>query len=132
MILMVIYLFQSIQSIQVITYHLSTGTKASSSQDKTEVEGIEGLTNSFQKLGGTWNLEMTSQFELDEASTLFITSKFLNGDDESSLNEHNTANSKWRYLKQKYSKTNKETANSYMTKIQIFRYNKENGIDRCW
>lgn len=39
------------------------GAKASSSQDKTVAEGIEGLTNSFQKLGGTWNLEKASHLK---------------------------------------------------------------------
>ena len=38
----------------------------------------------------------------------------------------------WTFLKAKYSKTSASTANTYMTRLQTFEFDKGKGIDHAW
>ena len=56
-------------------------------------------------------------------------SKGLSRDDKDSLGEYDTAKEAWTYFKTKYAKTSALTANTYITRLQTFIYNKTKGID---
>ncbi|KAI1001822.1 hypothetical protein K3495_g6380 [Podosphaera aphanis] len=49
-------------------------TKASSIKKTLEDSPIEELSNSFQKFGGIINVDKAAQFDVDEATALFIIS----------------------------------------------------------
>ena len=56
-------------------------------------------------------------------------SKGLSQDDKDSLGEYNTVKEAQIYFKTKYAKTSALTANTYMTRLQTFMYNKTKGIN---
>ncbi|KAI0994162.1 hypothetical protein K3495_g14020, partial [Podosphaera aphanis] len=112
---------------------LTKASSTSSSVKKTpEDSSIEELSSSFQKFGGTINVDKAAQFDVDEATALFIISQSLNDDDDAALEEYPTAYKLWKHLKSKYSKTSESTANNYMTLIQNFKFDEVSGIDGCW
>lgn len=94
--------------------------------------GIQKLTSDFERLGGTWNKEKAQQFDKDQAKALYCIVTCLSLDDQEIIDEYETAEKVWTRLKSKYSKTSESTANTYMTRLQNFEFDKEKGIDACW
>ena len=59
-------------------------------------------------------------------------SKGLSWDNKDSLGEYETVKEAWTYFKTKYAKISALTANTYITRLQTFMYNKTKGIDHAW
>ncbi|KAI0990811.1 hypothetical protein K3495_g17376, partial [Podosphaera aphanis] len=93
---------------------------------------VDELTKAFDTLGGNWDQEKALQFEVDEASALYLISRSLNEDDNSAMEEYATAYEIWKFLNSKYNKTNEATVDKIMTRIQTFDYDPEKGIDGSW
>jgi hypothetical protein len=71
------------------------------------------------------NIEKKSKYQKDRASALSYICRSLNDDDEALVDEYDTAQQIWKYLKSKYTRVSAVTANAYMTKIQNFRFQPE-------
>ena len=63
---------------------------------------------------------------------MFCISKGLSQDNKDSLGEYKTAKEAQTYFKTKYAKTSALTANTYITRLQTFMYNKTKGINYAW
>ena len=78
------------------------------------------------------NIEKKAKYLKDEASALDIMFRSLSEDDQSLIDEYETAYALWAYLQKKYSQTDATTANIYMTKIQMFTFGADNTIVGAW
>ena len=107
---------------------ISTPVSAKSSKDVD----IDKLTTEFEKLGGTWNIDKRKEYNKHQATALFYIVSALSLDNQPLINEHETAKAVWTVLKVKYSKTSELTANTYITKLTRFEFDKEVGIDGLW
>jgi hypothetical protein len=114
----------------------NTGTSSTSTStpitDKSTV-GIEGLTSSFERLGGTWNTEKAEDYRKDNASALFMMFEGLTQTDEDLYEEYDTAGKLWAYLKEvKYGQRQDLEAMEYMTKILNYQFSQQQGIRASW
>jgi hypothetical protein len=71
------------------------------------------------------NIEKKSKYQKDRASALSYICRSLNDDDEALVDEYDTAQQIWKYLKSKYTRVSAVTVNTYMTKIQNCRFHLE-------
>jgi hypothetical protein len=83
--------------------------------------GLEQL-NSSNATTIHLNIEKKMKYQKDRASALSYICRSLNDDDEALVDEYDTAEQLWIYLKSKYTRVSAVTANAYMTKIQNFRF----------
>lgn len=93
---------------------------------------VDDITNAFERLGGSWNLDKSKQWDQDDSKALEIILEGLGEEDAVLIDEYETAAAVWTQLKLKYDKTSSSTANQYMTRIQNFTFNKDTGIDGSW
>jgi uncharacterized protein YcbK (DUF882 family) len=68
------------------------------------------------------NIEKKSKYQKNRASALSYICRSLNDNDEALVDEYDTAQQIWKYLKSKYTRVSTVTTNAYMTKIQNFRF----------
>jgi hypothetical protein len=68
------------------------------------------------------NIEKKTKYQKDRASALSYICRSLNDDYEALVDEYDTAERLWIYLKSKYTRVSAVTANAYMTKIQNFQF----------
>jgi hypothetical protein len=94
---------------------------------------MDQLTSKFEELGGSYNLERKRAFERDQAKAFHVISMSLGQDNKSAREEYELdIKGFWTSLKVKYQKTSQSTVSMYMTKIQIFIFDKRNGIFVAW
>jgi hypothetical protein len=105
-----------------------------SDKSTTSVESdMDELTNKFEGLGGTYNLEKKRVFERDQAKAFHFISMSLGDDDKGARGEYKLhIKGFWISLKVKYQKTSQSTASIYMTKIQTFIFDEQKGIFVAW
>ena len=109
-----------------------TETETTTSSISSNAE-VENLTTSFERLGGTWHVERSKEYDHDESKVFAFLVDCLSRDDQVLLEaEDVTASSVWTHLKAKYSKTSESTVQNYMTKIQTFEFDENKGIDAAW
>jgi hypothetical protein len=112
-----------------------TGKAATTPSTSTSTvdESIENLTSSFERIGGTWNIDKAEKYDQDQAKVFAFLVDALDRDDQALLEGSDiTAKQVWTHLKAKYSKTSESTVQKYMTKIQTFEFDKDKGIDAAW
>lgn len=56
---------------------------------------IEDLSTTFQKLGESVNIDKAAQFDVNEATPLFIISQSLNNDDDATPEDYRTVYNFW-------------------------------------
>lgn len=103
-----------------------------SSTTTESVPGINNLTSQFERMGGSWDLDKTKEWDKANAQALEVILDGLDADDAVLVDEFETAAAVWNQLKAKYKKTSTTTVNQYMTKLQNFEYDKSVGIDDSW
>jgi hypothetical protein len=108
----------------------SATTEASSAKERGP--DIEGLTTAFEQLGGTWSSERARDWDTADARAVEVMLDGLSSDDAVLIDEYETAGAVWTQLKIKYEKTSITAANTYMTALQTFPYDKKVGIDSSW
>jgi LTR polyprotein gag-polypeptide-like protein len=94
--------------------------------------GVDGLTSTFERLGGTWNKEKAKTYDQDQAKALYILLISLSTDDQALIDEYPQVKDVWTQLKVKYEKTNATTADFYITKLHEWKFDEEKGIDAMW
>jgi hypothetical protein len=100
-----------------------------SKSDKTTTSVESELTNKFEGLGGTYNVEKKRVFERDQAKAFHFISMSLGDNDKGARGEYELdVKGFWISLKAKYQKTSQSMASMYMTKIQTFVFEEQKGI----
>ena len=102
----------------------------------TIAQGLEELSITNSESGQVKeiriNIEKRDKFMADQAVAISLLFRSLTPDDQSLYLEYKTAYEFWSYLKKKYSQIDETSADKYMTKIQNFSYNQEDGIKASW
>ena len=126
-------IFYTIQTTEKEFAWITLGDNARSDGSlKNTTPSVDDITAKIGKLGGCWNIDKQKEWQRDEANALFHISKAITTDDKRSRKEYPTAKEFWAFLQAKYTKTSASTANTYMTKLQNFEFDREKGIDGAW
>ncbi|TAQ86988.1 hypothetical protein B7494_g4697 [Chlorociboria aeruginascens] len=97
------------------------GIKLSANTPSTDsTDGVADVTNQFERLGGSWNLEKAKTWDQDDAKAIEIIIEGLGENNAVLIDEYEIASAVWTQLKLRYKATSSATANQYMTNIQNF------------
>jgi hypothetical protein len=98
-----------------------------SDKSTTSVESdMDELTNKFEGVGRTYNLEKKRVFERDQATAFHFISMYLGDDDKGARGEYELdVKGFWISLKVKHQKTRQSIASLYLTKIQAFVFDEQ-------
>jgi hypothetical protein len=115
---------------QRVEEYARVATMGDIAQGLEELDIADATSRQTQKI--RVNVDKRNKYEADQATALSLLFQALTEDDQALNDEYEFAYDFWAYLKQKYSQTNENTADKYMTRIQRFAFDEESGIKMSW
>jgi hypothetical protein len=100
----------------------ATSSATPESTEKKYNESIDELTSSFEKLGGTINIEKAEEYDKKSSKAVVVMMNYLSPENNMTTQDCNTAWEMWVFLQKKYriSASSILTASIYIAKIVKF------------
>lgn len=113
--------------------HRADGIRTGNTGTPSTEASVDDIANSFERLGGSWNIEKAAKYKKDEATALFMIFEGLSETDESLYEEYNSACTLWRHLRDvKYGQTSTADVNKYTSKLQSYEFLQQQGVNAGW